>query len=44
MTTTFAHSTHLQENPWREFTEVQAVFSETQKEHDEKRFLAKQWW
>jgi hypothetical protein len=34
----------LQENPWREYKAVQEVFSETQKEADERAFLAGRWW
>ena len=31
------------EDPWREYTAVQSVFSATQKEHDERRFLSDRW-
>ena len=34
----------LQENPWKDYKMVQHIFSETQKEHDERRFLTDRWW
>lgn len=33
-----------QESPWREYAQVQEVFSETQKEVDERKFIAGRWW
>lgn len=34
----------LQVSPWREYRFVERVFSETQKEVDERKFLAGRWW
>jgi hypothetical protein len=33
-----------QEDPWREYREVAAVFAETQKEVDERKHLSDRWW
>ncbi len=34
----------MQEDPWREYKAVAEVFSETQKEHDERQALSGRWW
>lgn len=34
----------VQESPWKEYKQVQEVFSETQKENDERKHLSGRWW
>ncbi len=34
----------LQEDPWREYRQVESVFSATQLEHDERRAMNGQFW
>lgn len=34
----------MQEDPWREYKQVAEVFSETQKEVDERKAMSNKWW